>query len=149
MTKIKTNRQANFNYQILETCQAGLALTGPEVKSVKNNLVSLKGSYVAIDKKNEVWLINCYISPYPPAQNSQKNYEPTRPKKLLLKKSEIQHLIGKLSQQGLTIIPTSLYTKKGLIKLDIALAKGKSRIDKRETIRKREAQREINRTLKH
>ncbi len=145
---IQTNKQGLFNYELIQTYQAGIALTGPEVKAVKNGQISLKGSYVTIDGQGEVWLKNSHISAYKPAQSQQKNYLPEKPRKLLLKKKEIKSLIGKLSQKGLTIIPISVYTKKGLIKLDIGLAKGKTKLDKRQTIKKREAEREINRSLK-
>lgn len=145
---IVNNREAAFNYEILETYQAGIVLTGAEVKSVKNQRISLKGSYVTIDPNSEVWLVKCYIAPYQPASGQQKNYDPERPKKLLLNKKEIKSLIGKSGQRSLTIIPINVYTKKGLIKVDIALAKGKSKIDKREKIKKRETDRQIKRTLK-
>ena len=145
---IQKNKQGLFNYDLLETYQAGIALTGPEVKSVKKGQISLKGSYVGIDGKGEVWLKNCHISPYEPAKNIQKTYNPTQDRKLLLNKKEIKSLIGKLSQKGLTIVPISVYTKKGLIKLDIGLARGKTKLDKRESIKKRETDREIRRSLK-
>ncbi|MFA5029718.1 MAG: SsrA-binding protein SmpB [Patescibacteria group bacterium] len=148
MKIINKNKEGLFNYQVLENFEAGVVLTGPEVKSVKSGQVSLKGSYIRLDKNNEAWLINCHISPYQPAAGSVKNYEPTQPRKLLLKKRELLSLVGKSKQSGLTIIPTSVYTRKRLIKVGLALAKGKREIDKRETIRKREAERQIQRTLK-
>ena len=145
---IATNKEGLFSYEILETYQAGLVLTGPEVKAAKLGQMSLKGSYVTIDNKSEVWLVKAHIIPYKPARNAQKKYDPDRPRKLLLHKKEISSLIGKSRQRGLTIIPINVYTKKGLIKTDIALARGKTKVDKRETIKKREAEREIRRTLK-
>lgn len=145
---IATNKEGLFSYEILETYQAGLVLTGPEVKAAKLGQLSLKGSYVTIDGKGEAWLIKAHIIPYQPAQNAQKKYDPNRSRKLLLHKKEISSLIGKSRQKGLTIIPINVYTKKGLIKTDIALARGKTKIDKRETIKKREAEREMRRTLK-
>ena len=148
MKILSKNKFANFHYEILEKYEAGIMLSGPEVKAVKNGQISLKGSYVSIDPKNEVWLINSYILPYQPAKSQQANYDPARPKKLLLNKKEINALIGKGKQKGLTIIPLAVYTKKRLIKVEIALVKGKSKIDKRATIKKREVNREIQRTLK-
>ncbi len=148
MAVIIRNKEGLFSYEVLETFEAGLALTGPEVKAVKNGQISLKGSYVTIDAKMEAWLINCHIAAYKPAQGQQKNYEPTQKRKLLLHKKEISALIGKGKQKGLTIIPVSVYTKKRLVKVEIALARGKSKIDKRESIKKRESDREIRRVMK-
>lgn len=145
---IATNKDGLFNYEIIETYQAGLVLSGPEVKAAKLGQMSLKGSYVTIDAHSEVWLLKSYITPYKPAKGAQENYDPDRKRKLLLHKKEISSLIGKNKQKGLTIIPINVYTNKGLIKTDIALARGKTKIDKRETIKKREATREIQRTLK-
>lgn len=141
------NRESLFSYEILEHIQAGLVLTGPEVKAAKGGQISLKGSYASI-VNNEAWLTNCYIGPYQPAKNQQTGYDPLRRRKLLLNKKEISSLIGKNKQKGLTIIPISVYTIKRLIKVDLALAKGKSKIDKRESIKKREVNRQIQRTLK-
>lgn len=148
MKILHQNKFANFNYEILEKYEAGIVLSGPEVKSVKKGQLSLKGSYVSIDPQNEVWLVGSYVTPYAPAKGQQAHYDPARPKKLLLNKKEISSLIGLGKQKGLTIIPLSVYTKKRLIKVEIALVKGKSKIDKRETIKKREVNREIQRTLK-
>lgn len=145
---IKQNKEGLFDFQVLETFQAGIVLTGPEVKSVKNGQVSLKGSYISIDHNNQAWLVNCHISSYKPAQNVQKNYEPEHRRRLLLHKKEITSLQGKSKQKGLTMIPTCVYTINGLVKLDIALAKGKSKVDKRESIKKREVNREIRSSLK-
>lgn len=145
---IAKNKNALFHYEVLETYQAGIALTGAEVKSVKTGHIQLKGSYISVDANREMWLIGAYVSPYKPASHSQKNYQPNRPRKLLLHKKEIDSLMGKIQQKGLTIIPISVYTKKGLIKIDLALARGKTQTDKRETIKKREAVREINRALR-
>lgn len=145
---ILKNKEAFFNYEIIEGYEAGIVLSGPEVKSVKDGRLSLKGSYVSIDQAGEAWLANAHIAPYLPAKGNQENYEPTRRRKLLLKKKEIDSLLGKSKQKGLTIIPLTVYAKKGLIKVEIALARGKSKIDKRETIKKREAQREIRWAMK-
>lgn len=148
MKIIQDNKEANFNYQFLETFEAGLVLTGPEVKSAKAGQISLRGSYVSIGPEGEAWLVNCHISAYQPARGQQADYDPERRRKLLLHKKEIDSLIGKSRQKGLTIVPTSVYTKKGLIKLGLALARGKSQRDKRETIKKREVQREIKNAYK-
>lgn len=147
MSIIATNKTGLYNYQILEKLEAGIVLTGAEVKSVKLGQINLKGSYVSINK-DIPWLIKCHISPYK-MSGSQKNYEPTRPRKLLLKKSEISSLIGRLSSAGLTLIPVSVYTKGGLIKLEIGLAKGKKETDKREKIKKREINRRIQRIMRN
>jgi len=146
--QIKTNKQGLFNYEVIHTYQAGIVLSGPEVKSVKGGNISLKGSYVSIDHNSEAWLVNAHISPYKPARNVQLKYDPEQKRKLLLRKKEIDSLIGKTKQKGLTIVPVSVYTIRGLIKLDIALARGKTAIDKREKIKKREADRQVQRSLK-
>ncbi len=146
--KIATNKEGFYNYEILETYQAGLVLSGPEVKAAKLGQMSLKGSYVTFDSANEAWLVKSYITPYKPAKGAQEKYNPDQNRKLLLHKKEINSLIVKSKQKGLTIIPINVYTKRGLIKTDIALARGKSKIDKREIIKKRETSREIQRTLK-
>ncbi|MEK7653294.1 MAG: SsrA-binding protein SmpB [Patescibacteria group bacterium] len=145
---ILKNKEAAFSYELIDSFEAGLVLSGPEVKSVKNGRVSLKGSYISIDQSSEAWLVGAHIAPYLPAKGNQADYEPDRRRKLLLNKKEIHSLLGKGKQKGLTIIPLSVYTKRGLIKVEIALARGKSKVDKRETIKKREAQREIRRAMK-
>ena len=146
---IQKNKTGLFNYKIMETYQAGLVLTGPEVKSAKGGHLSLHSSYISIDNHNEAWLVGCYISPYKPAGGIQTNYQPERRRKLLLNKKEIDTLMGKTKQKGLTIIPVSVYTTKGLIKVDIALARGKTKVDKRANIKKREIDRQIRRSLKN
>lgn len=139
------NRRARYDYEILDTFEAGLVLHGYEVKSIKTGRVSLRGAYVVI-KDNEAYLINTLIPPYQPA-NTPDDYNPERNRKLLLNKSEIKSLIGKSKQKGLTLVPLKLYTKRGKIKLGLAVAKGKREIDKREAIKKRETEREIQRRL--
>lgn len=141
------NKKAYYDYEILEKFEAGLVLVGQEVKSIKNGLVNIKGSYVIIDPKNEVFLIGANIPPYQP-KNAPKNYDPNRSRKLLLKKSEINYLTGKTRQKGLTLIPLKIYTKNGKIKIEFAIAKGKKKYDKRESIKKREFEREKERFLK-
>jgi len=145
-TKID-NRNGTFNYEVLETLEAGLVLTGPEVKSVKSGSASLKGSYVSIDGHEEAWLVGCYIAPYRPAGDNQRNYDPYHRRKLLLHKKELRELLGKSKQKGLTIIPTSVYTSKRLVKVRIALARGKTAVDKRETIKNRELSRQVKKHL--
>ncbi|NCO80339.1 SsrA-binding protein SmpB, partial [bacterium] len=129
-----------------EKFEAGVSLIGQEVKSLKTRGVNLAGSYVII-KDSEVFWIGAKISPYQP-KNAPPDYNPERSRKLLLKKSEIQYLIGKAKQKGLTLIPLRVYTKNGKIKLEFGIAKGRRKFDKRELIRKREIERELKRELK-
>ena len=136
MPTITKNKTGLFNYEPLENFQAGVVLTGAEVKAIRLGHINLKGSYIQIDAHNEVWLISCYIAPYKPAAGAQTAYDPYRRRKLLLNKKEIASLIGQSKQKGLTIIPTSVYTNKGLIKVDLAVARGKKTIDKRDSIKK-------------
>ena len=141
------NKKATFDYEVLEKFEAGISLIGQEVKSIKTGHVSIKGSYVVIDRNSEVFLIGANIPPYQP-KNSPKDYTPERPRKLLLKKSEIKYLLGKSQEKGLTLIPLKVYTNKGKIKIEFGVGKGKKKFDKRENIKKREANKEIERTLK-
>jgi SsrA-binding protein len=145
---IATNKKAYFDYEVLETYEAGIVLTGPEVKSVKRGQINLVGGYVTIDNSQIPWLINVNIAPYPPAWQIQQNYNPTRSRKLLLKKEEINSLIGKTKIKGLTIIPLKCILKGGLIKIEIGLCRGKKKWDKREEIKKRETERKIRQELK-
>jgi SsrA-binding protein len=147
MSELIFNRRANFDYEILEKYEAGLVLTGPEVKSVKNKNASLKESFITIHD-NELYLTNARISPYLPA-GKISGYDPTRPRKVLLRKNEIKNLIGKARTRGLTLVPVKLYTKKRLIKLEFGLGKGKREFDKRKKIQKRDEEREIGRRLKN
>jgi len=140
------NKKAYFNYQILEKFEAGISLIGQEVKSIKTRGVNLAGSYVIV-KDEEVFWVGAKISPYQP-KNLPPDYNPERSRKLLLKKAEIKELIGKSKQKGLTLIPLRIYTKDGKIKLEFGIARGKKKFDKRELIRKREVEREIERVLK-
>ena len=137
------NKKAYFNYEILETFQAGIVLIGQEVKSIKNGRISLAGSYIIL-KEEEFFLIGANVPPYQP-KNAPRDYDPKRFRKLLLKKSEIKYLIGKSRQMGLTLIPLKVYTKRQKIKLEFGLAKGKKKVDKREKIKKREIEREMRR----
>jgi SsrA-binding protein len=146
MKILAENKRRSYDYELLENYEAGLVLYGCEVKAIKTGHVSLTGSYV-VNKGNEFYLINALIPAYQPA-NTSKDYDSQRSRKLLLKKSEIRSLIGKSKAKGLTLIPVKLYTKKSRIKLGFALARGKRKIDKRETIKKRDMEREIGRRLK-
>ena len=143
MKALATNKKAYFNYEILETIEAGIVLSGIETKSVKTGKANLAGSF-AIIRDNKISLVNCSISPYQP-KNINFIYSPDRTKKLLLNKKEIGYLKGKIKQQNLTLIPLRMYNKHGLIKIELALAKGKKKFDKRETIKKRESKRKIDR----
>jgi len=136
---IAGNKTALHDFKILETWEAGLKLTGAEVKAVKKGQINLKGSYITL-KNNplEVWLINAHIAKYAPAGYSQSGYDPLRERKLLLNKKEIATIIGKKQQKTLTLIPLLVYTSQRLIKLEIALGQGKKKFDKRESLKKRE-----------
>jgi len=146
MKIIAENRKARFNYEIIDSLEAGIVLTGAEVKSSKAGHMSLKNSYATI-REEEIYLTNTHIAPYKFAKN--KDYDPTRSRKLLLNKKEIKSLIGKLQTKGLTLVPLRAYIKRGMIKIDLGLGKGKKLIDKRETIKKRDLEREIRRELKN
>ncbi|MBI2058020.1 MAG: SsrA-binding protein SmpB [Candidatus Yanofskybacteria bacterium] len=140
-----TNPKAHFDYNILEAFEAGLVLSGQEVKSVKTGKVSLRGSYVKI-LNTEAWLIGATISPYQ-QNNTPSDYDPQRTRKLLLKKKEVKYLFEKSQESGLSIVPLKLYEKKNLIKLEIGLARGKKKYDKRESMKKKEEERKIRRGL--
>jgi SsrA-binding protein len=146
MTTLTVNKKAKFNYEFLEKYEAGLVLFGHEVKSIKTGHISLKGAFVTIHN-NELYLTNALIPLYQHAGNIT-NYDPNRSRKLLVKKSEIRSLIGKKAQTGLTMVPIRVYTKRNLIKLEFALAKGKTKYDKRDTIKKRDTNRNIARALR-
>ena len=146
MRILAENKKAYFNYRILEKFEAGISLIGQEVKSLKTRGVNLAGSY-AVVKNEEVFWIGAKIAPYQ-SKNVAPDYNPERSRKLLLKKSEIKYLIGKSKQKGLTLIPLKLYTKNGKIKLEFGIGKGLKKIDKRERIKKREAEREMQRALR-
>ena len=145
MADIATNRQARYRYHFLETWEAGLVLTGTEVKSLREGKAQIKDGYAAL-RGSEVWLYNVHIAPYAPA--SRENHEPERPRKLLMHRREIERLIGKTREKGLTLVPTRLYFKDGRAKVELATARGKARYDKRQAIAKRDALREAQRALK-
>jgi len=146
MTAYSTNKKAYFDYEILEKYEAGLVLTGSEVKSIRKGSVSLKSAYVTFHGNNAL-LTNVHIPKYP--YSTLKNYDPERSRKLLLKIKEINYLRGKSQEKGLTIVPLSLYNKGRHVKLEIAVVRGKKKFDKRESIKKRELNREIGKRLKN
>jgi len=145
MPLLAQNKKANFDYQILETYEAGLVLLGHEVKSVRAGQVSLKGSFISVRTKNgrsELFLLNCQITPYKNA-GPMPDYNQRRERKLLLKRQEISHLLGKKQAEGLTLIPLKLYTNHSFLKLEFAVAKGKKKYDKRDAIKKRDVDRQL------
>ncbi len=146
MTTIATNKRATFDYVLTDRFEAGLVLTGSEVKSVKTGHASLKGSFVTV-KGGELYLTNALIPRYQHAHRDTKHDE-SRSRKLLLKGREVRSLIGKSRVEGLTLVPLRLYTKGQLVKLEFAVAKGKKAFDKRETIKKRDDSRNMSRMLK-
>ncbi len=146
MKIISTNKKAFFNYEIYDTFEAGISLMGSEVKSIREGRISLKESYAEI-KDGEVFLINCHISPYAPA--NRFNHEPTRERKLLLHRREIKRLTGKIKEKGLTLVPTKvLINDKGKVKIEVSLARGKRAYQKREAIKERDREREMRAELK-
>ena len=142
---VATNRKAYHNYYIGDIVEAGLVLTGSEIKSIRNGRISLSDAYVRPDA-GELWLLNAHIARYD--ASSYLSHEPTRPRKLLLHRKEIKNLVSRMSEKGLTLVPTRLYIKGSIAKVEIALAKGKKLYDKRESITRREAEREIGRVIK-
>src|SRR3989338_8863049 len=146
MVTFAENRKARFNYEILETFEAGLVLSGPEVKSIKNGRMNLAGCYINIHD-GELYLIGASIAPYQ-QKNQPADYDPARSRKLLLHKKEIMSLLGKIQQKGLTLVPLKVYNKGRRIKLEFAIVRGKKKYDKRAVISKRESKRNIERSLK-
>ena len=147
MPVLATNKRARYDYEIADTFEAGLVLRGHEVKSVKTGHISLKGSFVTIkqgrgNKGPELFLTNAHIPLYNRA-STVSNHDPDRPRKLLVRKNQIKHLIGKKQEQGLTLVPLKIYTKHSLIKLEFGIGRGKKKYDKRESIKKREVDRKI------
>jgi SsrA-binding protein len=142
---IATNRKAHHDYDIIEALEAGMALRGSEIKSVRASRVSLGEAYVK-PENGELWLINAHIARYDAA--SYMCHEPTRRRKLLVHRKELRNLLGKLAEKGLTLIPLKMYLRERTAKLEIGLGRGKKLYDKRETIARRDAEREIERTLK-
>ncbi len=146
MTIYASNKKAKFDYEILETVEAGLVLSGMEVKSIRTGHISLKGAFVTFHN-NSAFLTNVHISKYKYA-GKVLNYDPERSRKLLLKKKEIDHLRGKSLERGLTIIPISVYTKGRHIKIEIAVCRGKKKYDKREDIKKQDIKRKMDKITK-
>src|SRR3954454_19321757 len=142
---VATNRSAAHRFNLLEREEAGVVLTGTEVKSLRDGKAQLKDAYATIDE-GEVWLHHVHIPPYKPA--ARDNHEPERPRKLLLHRKEIERLTGELSQKGLTLVPTRLYFRDGKAKGELALARGKDRFDKRASIRDRDMKRDVERQLR-
>ncbi len=142
---LATNRKAYHDYHIEETYEAGIALTGTEIKSVRAGSVNLRDSYAQV-KNGELWLLNTHIAPYEPA--SRQNADPYRDRKLLMHRHEIMRLAGRVQEKGYTLVPLRLYLKKNRVKVEIGLARGKRQYDKRDAISKRDAAREMERALK-
>ncbi len=142
---IASNRKANFEYHLLERFEAGIALQGSEIKSIRAGQVSLSESYVSVNGR-DAWLVGAHIAPYDPA--SRQNHDPTRNRRLLLHRREMRTLWDAVRQKGVTVIPTKLYLKEGLAKVEIALAKGKRLYDKRKEIAWRDLEREIDRKVR-
>ena len=145
MEIVSTNKKARFNYEIIEKIEAGIALKGTEVKSIRNRNVSIGESYAQI-KDDEVFLHNLHISPY--EQGNRENHDPIRVRKLLLHKHEIKKLVAKTQQKGLSLVPLTIYLRKGKIKVELATGRGKRLVDKRESIKKKTIEREIERIVK-
>src|SRR3569832_867352 len=144
-TVVVTNRKAFHEFFIEETFEAGISLRGTEVKSLREGRINLKDSFAMVDKE-EIFLYNCHISPY--SHGNLANHDPTRTRKLLLRRGEIQRLLGKTQQKGLTLIPLKIYFKRGWAKVVLGLAKGKKLYDKRDSDAKRTAQREIEKAVR-
>lgn len=142
---IQDNKKARFDYEILETFEAGIVLTGSEVKSLRDKSVQLKDSYISFIN-DEAFLQNAHISPY--KASSYNNHEPERLRKLLLHRDELEKILGKIKEKGLSCVPLKIFFKKGLVKLDIALVRGKKLHDKRETIKNREASKKLKNDLR-
>jgi SsrA-binding protein len=144
---VASNRQASYRFNLLERFECGLVLTGTEVKSLREGKAQLKDSY-AVVRDGELWLLGVYIPPYGPA--SRENHDPERPRKLLLHRAEIERLISKTRERGLTLVPTRIYFSgsRSRAKVEIALARGKDLYDKRESIRKRDMARDVQRELR-
>jgi SsrA-binding protein len=140
---VATNRQAAFRFNLLEKLEAGIVLQGSEVKSLRNGSVQLKNAYAEV-RDGEVWLRDMHIAPYEPARD---NHDPERPRKLLLHRREIERLIGKTAERGLTLVPTRIYFKGPKAKVEIALAQGKDMRDKRRDLKARDQRREVDRAL--
>ena len=142
---IATNRQASYRFDLLDRLETGVVLTGTEVKSLRNGTAQIKDGYASI-RDGELWLHNVHIPPYGPA--SRENHDPERPRKLLAHKREIDRLVGRIQERGLTLVPTRIYFAGPRAKVEVALARGKDRFDKRESIKAREQRRDVERALR-
>ncbi len=142
---VARNRKAKHNYHLEDTWEAGLVLTGTEIKSIRAGRVNLRDSYVT-PQGDELWLLNCHIAPY--EHGSRENHEPRRPRKLLLHRREIDRIIARVVERGYTVVPTQMYLVRGMAKVEIALARGKRQYDKRAALRKEQSKRDIERALK-
>jgi SsrA-binding protein len=142
---VASNRQASYRYHLLDRWECGLVLTGTEVKSLRGGKAQIKDGYASV-RDGEVWLHNVHIPPYAPA--SRENHEPERPRKLLMHRREIERLVGRTKEKGLTLVPTRLYFSGSNAKVEIALAKGKDMGDKRQSIKEREMKREMERATR-
>jgi SsrA-binding protein len=142
---VASNRKAFHNYEILETCEAGLVLQGTEVKALREGRADLKESYARVEG-TAAWLLGCHISPY--AQGNRANHDPLRPRKLLLHRRELDRLLGRVMEKGLTLVPLRLYFKQGRAKVELGLARGRKTLDKRHAIREREERREMDRAIR-
>ena len=143
---VATNKKAYHDYFILEKMEAGIVLSGTEVKAIREGRLNLKDSF-AIVQDGETYLFNCHISPY--SHGNRENHDPTRSRKLLLHRKEIRKLIGKTQEKGLTLVPLRVYLKRGRVKIELGVARGKKLIDKRETTRRKEADREARAAMKY
>lgn len=143
---VTVNRKAGHDYHILSTLEAGLSLVGTEIKSIREGHVSIREAYVR-PQNGEMWLVGAHIAQYAPA--GPRNHEPTRSRKLLLHRREVYELVREIATAGVTLVPLRLYLKDGKAKLEIALARGKKSYDKREAIAKRDAERQMQRALRH
>ncbi len=142
---ISTNRKARHDYELLDTIEAGLVLTGSEIKSIRAGHVNLREGYIQ-PRDGELWLVNTHIASYD--QAGRHGHDPLRPRKLLLHRKEIERILARVQEKGLTIVPTLLYLVRGRAKVEIALARGKRQYDKREALRRRDSQRQIERSLR-
>ncbi|MBD1807359.1 SsrA-binding protein SmpB [Microcoleus sp. FACHB-SPT15] len=143
---VSDNRQARFRYEILETYEAGIELKGTEVKSIREGRVNLRDGFALI-RDGEAWLLNVHISPYQ-SSSTYFNHDPLRNRRLLLHRKEIRKLIGKVEQEGLTLVPLKMYLKRGFVKISLGLGKGKKLHDKRETLKARQDKRDMARAMK-
>ena len=142
---VATNRSASFRFELLDRLEAGMVLRGTEVKALRDSGATMKDSYATI-KQGEIWLHNLHIPPYKPA--ARENHPPERDRKLLLHKREIERVVGRINEKGLTLVPTRIYFNNGRAKVELALARGKDRFDKRETIKTRDMKRDVDRQLR-